>query len=88
MLQQQEPADYVICTGEPNPLSEFVDEAFAAVGLRSGDHVDRDPRLFRPADLRSSIGSPAKARDQLGWTAKFKMKDVVQAMVKATRTDR
>jgi GDPmannose 4,6-dehydratase len=83
MLQAPAPSDYVICTGETNPLSAFVDETFAAVGLRAADHVDQDRSLFRPADLRSSIGSPAKAREQLGWTAKYKMRDVVHAMVRA-----
>jgi GDPmannose 4,6-dehydratase len=87
MLQQDQPSDYVICTGETNPLSAFVEEAFAAVGLEAGDHVDQDPRLFRPADLRSSVGSPAQARDRLGWTAKYKMKDVVRAMVRAVRSE-
>ncbi len=88
MLQQDEPSDYVICTGETNPLSAFVEEAFAAVGLEAGEHVDQDQRLFRPADLRSSIGSPSKARERLGWTAEYKMKDVVRAMVKAARSER
>ena len=85
MLQANEPSDYVICTGETNPLSAFVEEAFAAVGLRASDHVDQDRALFRPADLRSSIGSPAKARERLGWTATHKMRDVVRDMVAARR---
>jgi GDPmannose 4,6-dehydratase len=87
MLQQEQPEDYVICTGETNPLSAFVDEVFATVGLNSRDHVDQDPKLFRPADLRSSIGSPAKAGNKLGWTAEYKMKDVAQAMVRAVQSD-
>jgi GDPmannose 4,6-dehydratase len=85
MLQSGTPADYVICTGEANPLSAFVEEAFAAVGLKAGEHVDQDRTLFRPADLRSSIGSPAKARNELGWAAKYRMRDVVRAMVDAAR---
>ena len=88
MLQTAEPADYVICTGETNPLSAFVEEAFAAVGLRASDHVDQDRSLFRPADLRSSIGSPAKARERLGWAAALKMRDVVHAMIAARRSAR
>jgi GDPmannose 4,6-dehydratase len=86
MLQGPGPADYVICTGETNPLSAFVEEAFAAVGLRAADHVDQDKALFRQGDLRSSIGSPAKARDQLGWSPTFKMKDVVLGMVAAAKS--
>jgi GDPmannose 4,6-dehydratase len=85
MLQASEPSDYVICTGETNALSEFVDEAFSAVGLRAADHVDQDPSLFRPADLRASVGSPAKARERLGWSARYKMRDVVRAMVAAAQ---
>jgi GDPmannose 4,6-dehydratase len=63
-----------------------VAEAFAAVGLSAGDHVDEDPALFRPADIRISVGSAAKARDQLGWKAEYRMRDVVRAMVSAVRT--
>jgi GDPmannose 4,6-dehydratase len=85
MLQGERPRDYVICTGETNPLSAFVEEAFATVGLRASDHVDQDKGLFRPGDLRSSIGSAARARDDLGWAATFKMRDVVRAMVAAYR---
>ena len=86
MLQADRPEDYVICTGETTTLSAFVDEAFSALGLRAADHVEQDPSLFRPADLRSSIGNPAKARDRLGWAAKFKMRDVVRAMVEAEQS--
>jgi GDPmannose 4,6-dehydratase len=56
------------------------------VGLRASDHVDQDRSLFRPADLRSSIGSPAKARERLGWVAQYKMRDVVRAMVRAAQS--
>jgi GDPmannose 4,6-dehydratase len=86
MLQADRPEDYVICTGETTTLSAFVDEAFSALGLRAADHVEQDPSLFRPADLRSSIGNPAKARDRLGWAAEFKMRDVVRAMVQAEQS--
>jgi GDPmannose 4,6-dehydratase len=85
MLQGEQATDYVICTGETNRLSAFVEEAFAAVGLRAADHVDQDNSLFRTGDLRSSIGSPAKARVRLGWSATYKMRDVVRAMIAACR---
>jgi GDPmannose 4,6-dehydratase len=85
MLQRPQAEDYVICTGETNPLSAFVDEAFAAVGLQARDHVDQDRTLFRPADLRVNLGSPAKAKEKLGWEANHHMKDVVRAMVAAVR---
>jgi len=83
MLQQPTPADYVICTGETRPLSALVADAFAILGLDYRDHVDQDPSLFRPADLRTSMGSAAKARDELGWQAEYRMNDVVRAMVSA-----
>jgi GDPmannose 4,6-dehydratase len=85
MLQRPDAEDYVICTGETNPLSAFVDETFAAVGLRASDHVDQDRTLFRPADLRMSVGSPAKAKEKLGWAASHRMKDVARDMVAAVR---
>jgi GDPmannose 4,6-dehydratase len=86
MLQQDQPADYVICTGETRSLADFVEEAFAAVGLTASDHVDQDPKLFRPSEIRSSVGSAAKAHKQLGWTAQYRMRDVVRAMVAAVST--
>jgi GDPmannose 4,6-dehydratase len=85
MLQQEQPGDYVICTGETNPLSAFVDEAFAAVGLAAEGYVEQDRALFRPSDIRNSAGSSAKAREQLGWIPKYRMRDVVKAMVQAAR---
>ena len=87
ILQQEIPEDFVICTGETNPLSEFVKEAFATVGLNYRDHVDQEPALFRPADLRSSVGSAAKASERLGWTPQYRMRDVVRAMVFAAEAN-
>ena len=87
MLQQPEPSDYVICTGETNPLSAFVEEAFAAVGLRASDHVEQDKALFRPSDIRNSSGSSAKAREKLGWVPRYRMRDVVEAMVQAAQKE-
>ncbi|HEY2901615.1 MAG TPA: GDP-mannose 4,6-dehydratase [Polyangia bacterium] len=85
MLQAERPSDYVICTGETNTLSAFVDEAFLTVGLRAADHVDQDPKLFRPSEIRDSFGTAARARDQLGWQAQRRMRDVARAMVAAVR---
>jgi len=83
MLQQERPSDYVICTGETNPLSAFVEEAFRAVGLRMEDHVDQDRALFRPSDIHNSAGSRAKAEQQLGWIPQYRMRDVVAEMTRA-----
>jgi len=83
MLQRDQPSDYVICTGETNPLSAFVDEAFRAVGLRMEDHVDQDRSLYRPTDIHNSAGSSAKAQSELRWTPEYRMHDVVRAMIRA-----
>jgi len=83
MLQQEQPDDYVIATGESSLLEDFVSAAFASVDLDWPDHVVIDNSLLRPTDLAVGRGNPAKAKDKLGWQAKFKMQDVVQMMVKA-----
>jgi GDPmannose 4,6-dehydratase len=83
MLQQSEPRDFVIATGESRSLEDFVATAFEAVGLDWRKHVDSDPTLFRPMDLDRSLGNPAEAERVLGWRAKFHMGDVVRAMVAA-----
>ena len=85
MLQQESASDYVICTGETNALSAFVEEAFRAVGLRMEDHVDQDRSLFRPTDIHNSAGSRAKAQHALGWVPKYRMREVVAAMIRAAR---
>ena len=85
MVQEDEPSDYVICTGETQPLSAFVDEVFGALGLSAKEYVEEDRTLFRPSDIRSSVGSAARARQRLGWTAQYHMRDVARAMVSATR---
>lgn len=83
MLQQEQPDDYVIATGESSSLEDFVAAAFASVDLDWREHVVIDSSLLRPTDLAVGRGNPAKAKNQLGWEAKYKMKDVVQMMVKA-----
>ena len=81
ILQQEEPDDYVIATGESYSLEEFVVAAFDCVGLNWQDYVITDQSLFRPTDLAVSRGNPAKAREKLGWQAQYKMPDVVRMMV-------
>ncbi len=88
MLQQNEPNDYVIATGEYNRLSDFVEVAFREVGLDWKDHVVLDPAFFRPTDLRRGLGDPSLAEKRLGWKAGFRMKDVVKMMVAAERENR
>ncbi|MEH2001763.1 MAG: GDP-mannose 4,6-dehydratase [Nostoc sp.] len=85
MLQQSQPDDYVIATGESSSLEEFVAAAFASVNLDWRNHVVIDNSLLRPTDLAVGKGNPVKAKDKLGWQAKYKMKQVVQMMVEAKR---
>ncbi|ACK71651.1 NAD-dependent epimerase/dehydratase [Gloeothece citriformis PCC 7424] len=81
MLQHDHPDDYVIATGESSKLEDFVAQVFTCLGLNWQDHVVTDKSLFRPTDLAISRGNPAKARNQLGWQAQYKMRDVVKMMV-------
>jgi len=83
MLQQDQADDYVIATGESRSLEDFIDIAFARLGLSWRDHVEQDPRLFRPSDYAIGRANPLKASRKLGWDAKLKLKDVVEMMVDA-----
>jgi GDPmannose 4,6-dehydratase len=83
MLQQESPEDFVIATGESHTLEEFVDLAFAEVGLEWRGHVEVDPTLFRPTDLEQSKASPLKADRILNWRAGHLMKDVIREMMTA-----
>ncbi|MEH2295127.1 GDP-mannose 4,6-dehydratase [Nostoc sp.] len=83
MLQQEQPDDYVIATGESSLLEDFVAAAFASLDLDWRHHVVIDNSLLRPTDLAVGRGNPVKAKDKLGWQAKYKMKQVVQMMVEA-----
>jgi len=81
MLQRSEPEDFVIATGFSSPLAEFVSEAFSTVNLDWRDYVRVDQALMRPTDLMVGLGNPSKAKVQLGWEAKYRMKDVVRMMI-------
>jgi len=83
MLQQSEPDDYVIATGESHALKEFVAQAFATLGLDWEEHTVIDTSLYRPTEIALGKGNPAKAKEKLGWQAKYKMHDVVKMMVEA-----
>jgi len=87
MLQQEQPDDYAIATGETNKLEIFVAEVFAYLGLDWREHIIVDQTFFRPTDIAISRGNPAKAKQQLGWEAKYKMKDIARMMVDAIRTN-
>jgi GDPmannose 4,6-dehydratase len=81
MLQQPEPDDYVIATGETHSVREFLELAFNHMGLDWNRHVEIDPRYFRPAEVDLLIGDPSKAWRKLGWEAKTKFKELVTLMV-------
>jgi len=83
MLQQDEADDYVIATGTPHSVQEFVDAAFSHVGLDPAQHVVTDPKFLRPAEVDQLIGDPAKARAKLEWEPEVSFEELVQMMVDA-----
>ena len=83
IIQQDVADDYVIATGEPHSLEEFVDMAFAHFDLAWRDHVEIDERLYRPADIACGFGDASKAADVLGWRAETRMPAVVTRMAEA-----
>ena len=83
MMQQDQATDFVIATGETRPLTEFVSEAFAAAGLDWREHVDSNPALRRPTDLRTIRADTRRASESLGWQASTTMTEVARRMVSA-----
>jgi GDPmannose 4,6-dehydratase len=83
MLQTDEPDDYVIATGEKHSVREAVDIAFAHAGLNPDEHVEIDPRYFRPSEVDSLLGDASKAREKLGWEPKVRFRELVELMVDA-----
>jgi GDPmannose 4,6-dehydratase len=83
MLQQPEPDDYVVATGETHSVREFADAAFACVGLDYRDYVTNDPALFRPAEVNLLLGDASKARERLGWCPRIGFQELVREMVEA-----
>ena len=83
MLQQDEPDDYVIATGETHTIEELVERAFAEVGIDDWKkYVRQDPKFFRPAEVDLLIGDATKAREKLGWTPEVDFPSLVKMMVK------
>lgn len=81
MLQQNYPRDYVIATGETYSVREFVNKAFACVGLDPDDHIEIDPDLFRPAEVDYLKGDPSLAQQELGWRPLCSFDDLVKDMI-------
>jgi len=83
MLQQDEPDDFVISTGETHCIREFLDLAFGHVGLSWEEYVEIDPRFFRPTDVSVLQGDHTKARELLGWQPKTSFEELIRLMVDA-----
>ena len=83
MLQQEEPDDYVIATGETHSVRELCEVAFGAVGLDYNEYVVIDPQFFRPAEVDLLVGNPAKARQKLGWEPSVSFHQLICMMVEA-----
>jgi len=83
MLQQPTPGDYVVATGEMHSVEEFVHAAFALVDLDWRDHVEIDPRYFRPTEVDELCGDASKAESDFGWRSRTRFADLVQMMVAA-----
>jgi GDPmannose 4,6-dehydratase len=83
MLQQDEPGDYVVATGETHSVREFCEVAFSHVGLNWEDHVTTDEKFFRPAEVDLLVGDPSKAKADLGWEPSVRFDGLVRMMVDA-----
>lgn len=83
MLQQEQPGDYVIATGQTHSVRRFCELAFGAVGLNYQDYVVVDERFFRPAEVDLLVGDPTLARQKLGWEPQVSFEHLVQRMVEA-----
>jgi GDPmannose 4,6-dehydratase len=85
MLQQPEPGDFVVATGQSHSVLDFCAESFSHLGLDWHDHVSVDPRLLRPADVADMRGNAARAREILGWEPRTSFTQLVHLMADADR---
>ncbi len=83
MLQQEQPDDYVIATGETHSVKEFLEEAFSYADLDWRKHVEIDPKYFRPAEVDLLVGDASKAKQVLKWQPRTSFKELVTLMVDA-----
>ncbi|MDQ3013954.1 MAG: GDP-mannose 4,6-dehydratase [Acidobacteriota bacterium] len=83
IMQQETARDYIVATGESHSLQLFVETAFAYFDLHWRDYVEVDTEMLRPIDILVGKADPSKAERELGWKAKYRMKDVVKMMVQA-----
>jgi GDPmannose 4,6-dehydratase len=83
MLQQDEPEDFVLATGEAHSVREFAEIAFEHAGLDMEKHVAVDPEFLRPAEVDHLVGDATKAREKLGWEPRVPFRELVELMVDA-----
>lgn len=83
MLQQEQPDDYVVATGETHSVQEFVEEAFGYLDLDWREYVVQDPKYYRPAEVDLLVGDPSKAGRELGWEPTVDFRGLVRLMVDA-----
>jgi GDPmannose 4,6-dehydratase len=83
MLQQDEPGDYVVATGETHSVRRFCEIAFSHVGLSYEDHVTINEKFMRPAEVDLLIGDPSRAEKELGWQRRTSFEELVTMMVDA-----
>ena len=83
MLQQDEPDDYVICSGENHSVKEFCEKAFAVAGLDYRDYVKLSEKFLRPAEVDNLLGDSSKAKKKLGWKYDVSFNELVREMVES-----
>ena len=83
MVQNSEPEDFVIGTGEAHSVREFLEATFSYAGLEMEEHIRIDSRYFRPTEVEELVSDPTKARKKLNWDPKIKFEDLVKIMVDA-----
>jgi GDPmannose 4,6-dehydratase len=81
MLQQPEPGDYIVCSGETHSVREFAELAFSSIGLDYRQHVIIDDKLFRPAEVDILLGDCSKIKKELDWSYSLNFADLVKEMV-------
>jgi GDPmannose 4,6-dehydratase len=81
MLQQEEPDDYVIATGDTHTIQEMVEECFQYVNLDWKKYVKQSPEFMRPAEVSLLVGDPTKAKTKLGWEPSYSWKDILHEMI-------
>jgi GDPmannose 4,6-dehydratase len=81
MLQQDKPQDFIVATGKSHSLKDFVDMTFQHFNLKMDDYLVVDKSLFRPSDIKFSLGNPQKAKDELGWKSEVTLEEIISRMI-------